>query len=131
MGALIGFIIGYALGTKAGPERVEELKRAFADISKSPEFRGLLDTGRTLVQSAVKEGGQALAEQLRALAQGRGELGEAWQRLSANDQLAQAWAQISSSEELRLVSSGSALLGSVLQQVQRAREPRPPVDYAA
>ena len=40
MGALIGFMVGYALGTQAGPESLEKLRRAWEEIAASDEFKG-------------------------------------------------------------------------------------------
>ena len=47
MGALVGFIIGYYLGTKDGRERLAELKQAVEEIRKSPEVQGIVATGVT------------------------------------------------------------------------------------
>jgi hypothetical protein len=53
MGTLIGFIVGYLLGTKAGDRGRAELEESVRTIRSSPEVRalvaGLLGTGRGVV----------------------------------------------------------------------------------
>jgi hypothetical protein len=60
MGALLGFVMGYYLGTKAGPERYEELRKAWQTIVNSEEFQDLLATGTAVWGSAVERGGSML-----------------------------------------------------------------------
>lgn len=54
MGALVGFIIGYYLGTKDGRGRVAELKQAMEQIRNSPEVQGLVATGVTEVTELAR-----------------------------------------------------------------------------
>src|SRR5262245_37952605 len=62
MGALIGFAFGYVVGAKAGPEGLEELRRAWQSISQSEEFKALIATATAYVQNAFSQGGGAVAE---------------------------------------------------------------------
>jgi hypothetical protein len=82
MGALLGFIMGYYLGTKAGPERYEELRKAWQTIVNSEEFQDLLATGTAVWGSAVEQGGSMLFPRLRAMTAGNGDVAGAWKTLT-------------------------------------------------
>jgi hypothetical protein len=58
MGVIIGMMVGYALGTRAGEEGWEEFKDAWKVISTSEEVRDLIQGGLSLARSAV---GQAFS----------------------------------------------------------------------
>jgi hypothetical protein len=45
MGALIGFVIGYYLGTKDGRGRLAELQQSVDTIRNSPEVQAMLANG--------------------------------------------------------------------------------------
>jgi hypothetical protein len=49
MGVIIGVVVGYALGTRAGEEGWQEFKEAWKVISTSQEVRDLLGLARDLV----------------------------------------------------------------------------------
>jgi hypothetical protein len=41
MGTIIGVVVGYAFGSRAGERSWEEIRRAWSDIARSPEARDL------------------------------------------------------------------------------------------
>ena len=45
MGVVIGFVIGYILGTKSGPLDLDEISQAWADIRNSEEAQALVAGG--------------------------------------------------------------------------------------
>jgi len=118
MGTLIGFVFGYVVGAKAGPEGLEELRRAWQTIVQSEEVKGLAATVTTFVQGALAQGGGAVAEQLGRLSAGNGDVvGETLRRMSGGGDLLAALSRLTESPELReLVSAGTALVGGVLAQ---------------
>jgi hypothetical protein len=50
-GLLVGFGIGYVLGTKAGRERYEELKASWEQFVGKPTVQSVVDTGKQVVQA--------------------------------------------------------------------------------
>lgn len=55
MGALIGFMVGYYLGTKDGRERLAELREAVDTIRNSPELQGMLTSGASAASEFAQE----------------------------------------------------------------------------
>lgn len=55
-GVIVGFGVGYVLGTKAGRERYEEIRRAWDDFSGNPRVQEAVEKGRDLVGNATREG---------------------------------------------------------------------------
>ena len=51
MGVLVGFVLGYMAGLKAGPEGSQELERLWQTIRESDELKELIGTATTFVQS--------------------------------------------------------------------------------
>jgi hypothetical protein len=116
MGALIGFMFGYVVGAKAGPEGLEELRKAWEVVSKSEEFQGLVATLKGFLLNLMTQGGAGLSAQLRSLTAGNGNL---LKMIGAAEGagLEDAWARIAESEEFKaFVASGTAMLGNVLVQ---------------
>ena len=69
MGVMIGFIVGYVMGTRAGETAFEDLKNTVTQIVGSGEFKDLLTGGMGIFQEALRSGGKALgAGQLRRVA---------------------------------------------------------------
>lgn len=54
-GLIFGFGAGYVLGSKAGRERYEELKRAWDEFTGSPKVQEAMERGKEIVGSATKE----------------------------------------------------------------------------
>jgi hypothetical protein len=116
MGALIGFVFGYLVGAKAGPEGLEELRKAWEVVSKSEEFQALGATAKGFLLNLLTQGGTGLSSQLQLLTTGNGDL---LKMIGAADGggLEDAWARISESQEFKaLLASGTAMLGNVLAQ---------------
>jgi hypothetical protein len=61
MGAIIGVVIGYALGTRAGPDGWEEIKDAFKVIRSSEQARDLVGTGFSVARDLVGRASEILA----------------------------------------------------------------------
>jgi len=59
---MIGFAVGYVLGTRAGEEGFEELKATLKALTSSDEVKDLLTGGFSLLSDAVKSGREVLSE---------------------------------------------------------------------
>ncbi|MGI9018469.1 MAG: hypothetical protein ACR2HR_15440 [Euzebya sp.] len=53
MGVLVGFAVGYYLGTRSGALSVEELVQSFNDIRKSEEFQALQGSASAMVSQVM------------------------------------------------------------------------------
>ncbi|MFN2543080.1 MAG: hypothetical protein ABR600_00720 [Actinomycetota bacterium] len=56
MTLLIGFGAGYVLGTRAGRERYEQLKRWWHSVTASPQVQGLTGRGKEMAEEAGRKG---------------------------------------------------------------------------
>lgn len=54
LGFLIGFGAGYVLGTKAGTERYEQLRRLYENLVTSPQFQQATDKAKETVGSGLE-----------------------------------------------------------------------------
>ena len=116
MGALMGFIVGYLAGVKAGPEGLDELKRAWQTIQQSEEFKALLAAALGVAQNAMSKGGSAVVEQVSAIATSPSEIAETLGVPGGVD-LMETVGRLSQNAELQqLLSTGMALLGGALLQ---------------
>jgi hypothetical protein len=61
MGVLIGVVVGYALGTRAGEEGWTEFYEAWKVISTSEEVRDLVVGGFSVAKSLLGRGSDMLA----------------------------------------------------------------------
>lgn len=121
MGALLGFMLGYVLGAKAGPEGYDELRKAWETIVNSEEFKGLLGVGTTFVQGMLQQSQQSVGDTLNRLTSDKGELGDAWKKFSGNGQLMDAWKVLSQSPEIQsLAATAVSLVGGVIARGQAA-----------
>jgi hypothetical protein len=99
MGGLIGFILGYYVGAKDGPERLEELREALVSISESSDFQALRMSPTMMIQQT---------------------LNQVQSNLGANGSdkplsTSEAWKTISESEEFKgLMATGAVVLQNVL-----------------
>jgi hypothetical protein len=64
MGVIIGVVVGYALGTRAGEEGWVEFKDAWKVISTSEEVRDLLSAGFSVSRDLIGRGSELLADVL-------------------------------------------------------------------
>jgi hypothetical protein len=55
MGVIVAFLVGYVLGTRAGREGMQQLVNAVEEIAQSPEVRGLVATGMSLLDGSLRE----------------------------------------------------------------------------
>ena len=62
MGTLLGFALGFYLGTKAGPNGLDELAEAWQTIRESEEFQGLSATARATLESLMEQGAAGVAQ---------------------------------------------------------------------
>lgn len=62
MGVMIGFMVGYVMGTRAGQEGFEELKTTLRSITSSDEVKDLLSGSLSLLGDVLKSGREVLAE---------------------------------------------------------------------
>jgi hypothetical protein len=63
-GLIIGFGVGYVLGTKAGRERYRQMYRAFRTVTENPPIRRVIDDTKELTDSSTVKARAILAEQL-------------------------------------------------------------------
>jgi len=125
MGALIGFIFGYVVGAKTGPEGLEELRKAWDAVSRSEEFQGLLAAATGYAQTLLARGGASLAGQIQSIESGDGELAKVLAAVEGTG-VGGAWARIWETQEFQaLLASSTAVIGSLLAQgtVAAARQP--------
>jgi hypothetical protein len=123
MGAVLGFMMGYVLGAKEGPERFEELRKAWETIVSSEEFQGMLNTGTSLFMSTVQNGKASLGETLGGLFSGEGQLGETLSSFTNNGPLMEAWKTLSKSPEIQsLILNGVAMFGGMMMQRRAAKQ---------
>ena len=102
MGGLVGFLLGYYLGAKDGPERLSQVLQSAQDIANSSEFQALRASLVTLAQQTPEQLQQNIAPQHGSGAMSTGD----------------AWKVISESAEFRgLVATGASLLQGVLSSV--------------
>ncbi|GAB3874436.1 hypothetical protein ACFQ1S_14120 [Kibdelosporangium lantanae] len=55
METLIGFAVGFVVGTQYGRDGLAKVRDSWQAISSSPEFHNLLRTGAAVAGSAVRE----------------------------------------------------------------------------
>lgn len=67
IGMVVGFVAGYVLGSRAGRERYEQIKRMAARLRESPAFSqvmsqatGVTDMARNLVAGGIEVGSDKL-----------------------------------------------------------------------
>jgi hypothetical protein len=64
MGTIIGVMVGYALGTRAGPDGWKEFEEAWRVIAASEEVRDLVAGGFSLARDLLSRGSQVLSQTL-------------------------------------------------------------------
>jgi hypothetical protein len=123
MGAVLGFMMGYVLGAKEGPERFEELRKAWETIVNSAEFQGMLNTGTSLLMSTFQNGKASIGDALGGLMSGDGQLGETLSSFTNNGPLMDAWKTLSKSPEIQsLILNGVAMFGGLMMQRRTGRQ---------
>jgi hypothetical protein len=80
-GVLVGFGIGYVLGSKAGRERYEEIRRAWSGFTGSPTVQRAVATGKEAAETGARKGlsvvQQGVDKATGAIKERRGHVGEA------------------------------------------------------
>jgi hypothetical protein len=66
MGAVIGVVIGYAIGTRAGEQGWVELKESWKVISSSEEIHDLVASGLSIARGVLGRGSELLAGALNS-----------------------------------------------------------------
>jgi hypothetical protein len=61
MGVILGVLIGYALGSKAGPDAWTELEEAWHTIYTSEEVRDLLAGGVSIARELLEKRAEVIA----------------------------------------------------------------------
>lgn len=117
MGTLLGFALGFYLGTKAGPNGIDDLVKAWQTIKESEDFQALSATAKATLESLIEQGGAGIGK-LAAAVMGREEEPEpAEEAASKNGHLQGLWTAVSESAEVQgLVSAGAALLTQFLER---------------
>ena len=64
LGLVIGFGAGYYLGTKAGPERHEEINRAIERLRRSDAFAAASDKAKAVVDLTVERAKEVVDQRL-------------------------------------------------------------------
>jgi hypothetical protein len=59
-GLLVGFGVGYVLGTKAGRERYEELKATWDQFTGNPSVQRIVTKGKDIVEAGAEQGIRAV-----------------------------------------------------------------------
>jgi hypothetical protein len=62
---MVGFVLGYVLGVRAGPRGYEELVQSWKVISSSEEVRDLVRGGLAALGDVLRQGRAVLAERLQ------------------------------------------------------------------
>ena len=63
-GLLVGLGVGYVLGTRAGRQRFEQLRKAAGVVANNPPIKRFLDDSRQLSDVTTRKAREQLAEQL-------------------------------------------------------------------
>jgi hypothetical protein len=61
MGTVVGVIVGYVLGTRAGEQGWEDFQESWKVISSSEEVRDMVRAGFSLARQLAGRGGEYLA----------------------------------------------------------------------
>ena len=61
-GMLVGFGVGYVLGSKAGRERYEELRAAWDQFMGNPSVQRVVTKGREVVDTGVRKSIRAVED---------------------------------------------------------------------
>ncbi len=119
MGTLLGFAIGYYLGSSTGPNALDDMLKAWQTIKESEDYQALATTLSATLESVIHRGGEAAGKWIAGVSS----LGdEFWaepikQTTGANGNLEGLWEKISQSAEIQgLVSTGAAMVMQWLEQ---------------
>jgi hypothetical protein len=119
MRTLLGFALGFYLGTKVGPKWTDELLKTWQTIKESEDFKALSATARAVVENLIEQGEAGVAR-LAAVLIAEGIVPESESAAEAASPTGESqglWAAVSESPEVQgLVSAGTALVMQFLEQ---------------
>jgi hypothetical protein len=119
MGTLLGFAIGYYLGSKSGPNGIDDLLKAWQTIKESEDYQALAAILTASLESAMHRGGEAAGNLIAGISSLGDESGaeQIKETAGANGNLQGLWEKISQSPEVwGLVSTGAAMVMQWLEQ---------------
>jgi hypothetical protein len=64
MGAIVGFVVGYYLGIRSGPNGYEELIDAWHVIASSDEVKDFVSGGMSIAKELARQGGSMVIGRL-------------------------------------------------------------------
>jgi hypothetical protein len=64
MGTMIGFVLGYVIGTHAGEQGWNDLRESWRTISSSEEVRDLLVGSMSIARDFIRQGAGIMADRL-------------------------------------------------------------------
>jgi hypothetical protein len=127
MGTLLGFAVGFYLGTKAGPNGLNELAEAWQTIRESEEFQGLSATARSTLESLMQQGATGVGQFVTGLMGAEEESGSERPEEAAarNGNLQGLWSAVSQAfQGPSLASTGADLLLQLFEQGMSAARGR-------
>jgi hypothetical protein len=126
MGTLLGFALGFYLGARTGPERLDELVKAWQTIRESEDFKALSATAQATVQSFIEQAGASAANVLATLIGARRESEDERARRAAGRNGAQGlWTAVAQSADVQgVVSTAAALVIQLLERGISAAQQR-------
>ena len=62
---MIGFAAGYVLGSKAGRERYEQIRKMALAVAENPPIRQVLDEAKGITDAGTAKALKSVGEQLR------------------------------------------------------------------
>ncbi|HEV3113651.1 MAG TPA: hypothetical protein VGY99_24460 [Candidatus Binataceae bacterium] len=127
MGTLLGFALGFYLGTKAGPNGIDDLTKAWQTISESEEFQALSATARATLESLMEQGAAGVAQFVTGLMGAEEEPGSEHPEKPAarNGNLQGLWAAVSQTFQAEsAASTGAALVMQLFEQGMSAARGR-------
>ncbi len=119
MGTLLGFAIGYYLGSRTGPNAIDDMLKAWQTIKESEDYQALAATLSATLESVMHRGGEAAGKWIAGVSSLGDEFGAEpiKKTTGANGNLEGLWEKISQSAEIQgLVSTGAAMVMQWLEQ---------------
>ena len=119
MGTLLGFALGFYLGTKAGPNGIDDITKAWQTIRDSEEFQGLSATAKSTLESLMEQGATGIAQFVTGLmgAQEESASERPEETAARNGNLQGLWSAVSQAFQAQsLASTGADLLMKLFEQ---------------
>ncbi len=63
-GVIVGFAAGYVLGSKAGRDRYEQIRKAYRRVASNQQVRKVVDQGRQLADNGTARARDVVSQQL-------------------------------------------------------------------